>query len=203
MYFDTKLNNHGLAHNPFKAIVAPRPIGWISSRSASGEANLAPYSFFNGVGSIPPLVMFSSDGVKDSLKNVEETGVFACNFVSRDHTDEMNATSAPAPRGVSEFDLAGLEMVVCEKIECDRVKSAYAVLECKVLQIVNPTDVDGNPTPSHIVIGQVLGIHVDEAVITDGRFDVAKARPLARLGYMDYAHVEEKFELLRPDYPDK
>lgn len=198
MYYDVT-DDHGLAHNPFKAIIAPRPIGWISSRSADGLVNLAPYSFFNAVGANPPIVMFSSDGRKDSLANVEETGEFACNFVGEHLMHEMSATSAMVSSDVNEFDLAGLEMAECKQISAPRVLKAHSALECKVTNILRQQDLDGVETDSWTVFGQVVGVHIDDAVLTEGRFDLTKARPVARLGYRDYAVVREIFELKRPD----
>lgn len=190
-------NGHGLPHDPFKAIVAPRPIGWISTRSKSGADNLAPYSFFNGVSGRPPVVMFSSDGRKDSYLNAVETGVFACNFASANLLEKMSATSAPVPYGQSEFDYADVPMAECRKIRASRVATAYACLECKVTQIVNVAGLEG-ATDNLAVFGQVVAVHIDESVLTDGRFDLAKARPLTRLGYQDYAVVDEIFEYVRP-----
>ena len=198
MFYETSRNDHGLPFNPFKAIVAPRPIGWISTLDLQGRANLAPYSFFNAVGDTPPIVMFSSKGYKDTVSNVEETGEFVCNMVSYDLKDAMNASSAPLPHGMSEFEAARLEMAECRFVKAPRVAAAYSALECKLLKAENIRDLDGNETGSHVVFGQVVAIHINENVITDGRFDVTKVRPLSRLGYKDYAVVNEVFEMGRP-----
>lgn len=198
MYYSTK-DGHPLPHDPFKAIVTPRPIGWISSQSAQGSINLAPYSFFNAVGSRPPIVMFSSDGRKDSLANIEETAEFACNFVGENLIHEMSETSAMVPPDINEFDLAGIEMAPCEQIKPPRVRDAYAVLECKLTKIMRQIDLDGADTDTWTVFGQVVGVHIDEDVMTDGRFDLTKAKPVARLGYRDYTVVRDIFELKRPD----
>jgi len=187
-------DGHGLPHNPFNAIVSPRPIGWISSRSAGGTANLAPYSFFNAVAYVPPQVMYSSTGIKDSVRNIEGTGVFCVNVVEYAMRDKMNATSASLPEGVDEFDHAGVEKAPCETIDCDRVAGAPASLECRKTQLVpllGGTNV--------LVLGEVTGIHIRDDCLRDGRFDVTTFNPLARLGYRDYAVVRELFSLKRPD----
>ncbi len=188
----------GLPHNPFKAIVAPRPIGWISTVSKDGIANLAPYSFFNGICDVPPIVMFSSGGIKDSIRNAHETGEFTFNYVSRSMKDVMNVSSGGYPPDVSEFELAGIDMVAGETVACPRVKDAPAAMECKVLQIVTPTTLNGAQSPYHIVIGEVTGTYIDDAMIKDGRFDVEAADPIMRCGYRDYAGIDGLFELLRP-----
>ncbi|GGH53609.1 flavin reductase family protein [Frigidibacter albus] len=185
-------DGHGLPHNPFNAIIAPRPIGWISSRGSEGD-NLAPYSFFNAVAYVPPQVMFSSTAAKDSLANIRETGVFAVNIVEFAARDAMNASSAAAARGVDEFALAGVQKAECETIPCPRVAGAPATLECKLTQIV--------PLPgaaNFLILGEVTGIHMRDDCLVDGRFDVTRFSPLARLGYKDYAVVREVFELARP-----
>lgn len=198
MFYETAANDHGLSFNPFKAIVAPRPIGWISTLDANGKPNLAPYSFFNAVGDAPPMVMFSSSGYKDTVSNVEATGEFACNLVSFALRDAMNATSAPLPHGESEFERAGLEMAPCKLIKAPRVAAAPAALECKLLQVIRPTDLNGVPANSWIVLGQVVAVHIDDACLKEGRLDMTGVQHLSRLGYMDYAAVTEVFELERP-----
>ncbi len=198
MFYTTAENDHGLPHNPFKALVAPRPIGWISSIAADGTFNLAPYSFFNGVATTPPVVMFSSDGRKDSLKNIEETGSFVCNLAVYRLRDAMNATSVPAPHGVSEFEIAGLTPVPSRLIDAPRVKEAPAALECRYLKTVPVPDIDGNQTANFMVLGQVVGVHIDDEMIVDGRVDMVQLAQIARLGYMDYAVVERVFSLDRP-----
>ena len=189
---------HNLAYNPFKAIVAPRPIGWISTVSKDGIANLAPYSFFNGVSDVPPMLMFSSGGMKDSLRNVIETGEFTFNFVGRAQQDMMNVSSGGYPPEVDEFDLAGIAMARGETVACARVKDAPAAMECKVLEVVQPTVLNGSKSNYQMVIGQVTGIHIDDAMITDGRFDLIKADPIMRCGYRDYVGVSGLFEMDRP-----
>lgn len=198
MFYDTETNAHGMAHDPFKAIVAPRPIGWIGTKGRDGSRNLSPYSFFNAVGDRPKMVMFSSSGRKDSLRNVEETGVFTASFVSRTLLDQMNASSVAVSYGTDEFALAGLTAAQGKIVDAPYVGEALAALECRVTQVLTLPDMHGNETDSHAVFGQVVGIHIDEAVIRNGRFDLAAADPIMRLGYMDYAGMGPVFELQRP-----
>lgn len=198
MFYTTDTNRHGLAHDPFKAIVAPRPIGWIGSKGRDGSLNLAPYSFFNAVADKPKLVMFSSSGHKHSQKNARETGVFTCNFVSRNLADKMNLSSAALPYGRSEFEFAGLTPQQAELIDAPCVAEAFAVLECRVTEIIEPKTLSGEATENVLVFGQVVGIHIDEAVVSDGRLDMALARPVARMGYMDYCEGSDVFEMFRP-----
>ena len=194
-------DGHGLPHNPFNALITPRPIGWISSRDAEGRNNLAPYSFFNGCAYLPPQVMFAStgqkadqDGTKDSVSNIRQTGVFCVNIVEYAARDAMNASSATLPRDVDEFAHAELDAVECDTIPCARVAGTPAALECRMTQIVK---IEG--TNNFVVFGEVTGIHMRDDCIVDGRFDVTTFQPLARLGYRDYAHVTELFEMIRPD----
>jgi flavin reductase (DIM6/NTAB) family NADH-FMN oxidoreductase RutF len=191
MFYEPK-NGHGLRHSPFNAIVAPRPIGWISTRAGSGD-NLAPYSFFNALAYTPPQVMFAG-GLKDSIQNVQETGVFAVNMVQEAMLDVMNATSEALPRGVDEFARAGVEKAECAMIDCPYVAQAPAVLECRLSQIVQLLGPD-----NWMVIGEVVGIRLRDDCMVNGRFDLALVRPAARLGYRDYAIVTAPFELTRPD----
>ena len=194
-------DGHGLPHNPFNAIVTPRPIGWISSRDSDGHANLAPYSFFNAIAYVPPQVMFAStgakpdqDNTKDSVANIRATGVFCVNIVSYALRDAMNTSSRGFTREVDEFAEAGLTKVACDTIACDRVAEAPASLECKLTQIV---DLPG--ASNRLVLGEVTGVHIRDDCLRDGRFDVTVFQPLARLGYRDYSHVTDVFELMRPD----
>lgn len=198
MFYDTESNAHGMAHDPFKAIVAPRPIGWIGTRGRDGSRNLSPYSFFNAVGDKPKMVMFSSSGRKDSLRNVEETGVFTASFVSRSLLDQMNASSAAVSYETDEFTLAGLTAAAGNFVDAPYVGEAVAALECRVTKVLTLPDMDGNETDSHAVFGQVVGIHIADAMIRGGRFDLASADPIMRLGYMDYAGMGPVFELKRP-----
>lgn len=199
MFYDTQTNAHGMAHDPFKAIVAPRPIGWIGTKGRDGSRNLSPYSFFNAVGDRPKMVMFSSSGRKDSLRNVEETGVFTASFVSRALLDKMSETSAPVPYETDEFTLAGLTAAPGRIVDAPYVGEAVAALECRVTMVMTLPDMNGNDTDSHAVFGQVVGIHIADDMIRNGRFDLAAAEPIMRLGYMDYAGMGPVFELKRPN----
>jgi len=192
-------DGHGLPHNPFKAVVAPRPIGWISSVDKNGNANLAPYSFFNGVADTPPMVMFSatglkeySDATKDSIVNVRETGQFIVNIVSADMKDAMNASSGLFEHGDDEFVHAGLEKEQGHIVDVPFVKGVAAAMECELWKMI---DLPGDNT---MVIGSVKGIHLNDAYMVDGIFEITKFRPLARCGYRDYATVDETFALNRP-----
>ncbi|MEM1286942.1 MAG: flavin reductase family protein [Pseudomonadota bacterium] len=199
MFYEPK-DGHGLPHNPFNAIVTPRPIGWISTRGTEGSENLAPYSFFNAVAYVPPQVMFASTSTKpdrekgkDTVANILDTGVFCVNIVEYGIRDAMNATSAPLPRELDEFTHANLERAECETIPCSRVAGAPANLECKLVQHL---DLPGEA--NIVVFGEVTGIHLRDDCVVDGKFDVTVFQPLARLGYRDYARVTEVFSLKRP-----
>ncbi len=184
-------DGHGLRHNPFKAIVSPRPIAWISTRAGHGD-NLAPYSFFNAVTDAPPQVMFAG-GPKDSISNVRDSGVFAVNVVEESMFKIMSETSATLPRGTDEFTHAGVAKAECTTINCPRVATAPATLECRMLQVITLKG-DGN----FMVVGEVVGIHLRDDCLVNGRFDVTRYRPMARLGYMDYAVVRDLITLPRP-----
>jgi flavin reductase (DIM6/NTAB) family NADH-FMN oxidoreductase RutF len=193
-------NGHGLPHNPFNAIVTPRPIGWISTRDRDGQDNLAPYSFFNAVAYTPPQVMFATTSHKedrhmgkDSLANIDETGVFCVNVVEYAARDAMNATSGAYGREVDEFELAGIARAECETIACARVAAAPANLECRMTQIVRLEGAD-----NFLVLGEVTGVHMRDDCLVEGRFDITTFQPLARLGYRDYTRVTEVFSLKRP-----
>lgn len=200
MFYRTQENDHGLSHDPFKAIVAPRPIGWIGTKGRDGSLNLGPYSFFNAISDKPKLVMFSSSGRKHSAQNAEETGVFTASLASRDLAERMNASSINAPYGVSEFELSGLTAAPGELVDAVYVKEAYAALECRVTEIMTPKGIDGKPSENIMVFGEVVGIHIDPAVIVDGRIDMTKVAPLARLGYFDFADGANVFEMRRPKW---
>jgi flavin reductase (DIM6/NTAB) family NADH-FMN oxidoreductase RutF len=198
MFYDTRKNDHGLPHNPFKAIVAPRPIGWITAMNGKGEVNLAPYSFFNGVSDKPPIVLFSSEGVKDSLAFVEETGEFVCSLATWDLRKAVVQTSAPLARGCNEMAASGLAPAPSVLVKPPRVAEAPCALECKLLQIVSLTDLDGHAVERHVVFGQVIGVHIEDRFIKNGILDTAAMRPIARCGYSDYAVVEQVFSIKRP-----
>jgi len=187
-----------LPHDPFKAIVAPRPIGWITSMSAKGEINLAPYSFFNGVNSRPNLVMFASEGRKDSVAFIEETGEFVCSLATYDLRHEMNETAAPLARGVNEMVRAGLAPAPSRMVKPPRVAASPCALECKMTQIVPMQGLDGEPVDCHVVFGQVVGVYIDDRFIVDGLLDTAAMQPIARCGYDQYATVSSVFAMQRP-----
>lgn len=197
-YEPDKRDQSRLRFDPFKAIVAPRPIGWITSMSRKGEVNLAPYSFFNGVCSRPNLVMFASEGRKDSVSFISETGEFVCNLATWDLREAMNATSAPLARGVSEMERAGLAPAPSRLVKPPRVAASPCALECKLIKIVAMETFDHSHVDCHVVFGQVIGVHIDDRFIVDGRLDTAALRPIARCGYDDYAVVESVFAMQRP-----
>lgn len=190
---------HGLPHNPFNALVAPRPIGWVATRGAMGD-NLAPYSFFMAVAYDPPQVIFASTsakadraGGKDSLSQAREAGVFAVSLPRLSHLATMNATSASAPAGVDEFALAGVAKAECDTIDCPRVADALATLECRLVQVVTlPGEANS------LVIGQVTGVHIADDCLRDGIVIAPEGGWLARMGYRDYAAITETFTLKRP-----
>ena len=191
MFYEPK-DGHGLPHNPFTAIVAPRPIGWISTRSAAGD-NLAPYSFFNAVAYDPPQVMFASTGVKDSLTNIRENGAFCVNIVGQAQFLAMSLTSGSYPRDVDEFERAGLNKSACRQIDCPRVAEAPAALECRMLEIVTLAG-----KANFMAIGEVVGVHLRDDCLVDGRFDPKIWKPVARMGYQDYAMPESFVTQKRP-----
>ena len=201
MFYRTELNDHGLPHDPFKAIVSPRPIAWVSTLNPDGSANLAPYSFFNAFNDTPPMVAFSAgskkiglDETKDSLVNARQQGEFTINIVSDALAQQMNISTNHFPRGVDEFEKSGLSKSAGETVKCPFVSNAPAALECKLWKIL---DLPGGNY--HMVIGEVTGIHIRQDLIKEGRYDTAGAQHLARLGYRDYARVDSLFELTRPD----
>lgn len=201
MHYDALLRNHGLPHCPFKAIVAPRPIGWIATLDREGRANLAPYSFFNVVADRPPMVMFSSAGRKHSLRNIEATGEFTCSLATAALRDLMNLSSAPVAEGVDEFELAGLAKAPSRFVAPPRVAASPAALECRLWRMLEMPAPDSPHDARHtLVFGSVVGIFIDDAFIRDGLVQTAAMRPLARMGYMDYAMVtpETAFALNRP-----
>lgn len=198
-YFYEPAKGHGLPHDPFKAIVAPRPIGWISTVDRNGCVNLAPYSFYNALGDKPPIVGFSSSGRKDSIRNIEETGEFVANFVTKALACAMNQTSAAVARDVDEMAMAGLTPAPCRIVAAPRVAESPAALECKLLQIVHLHDLEGKPLDQYIAIGQVVGVHINPAFLKDGLFDLVAAQPIMRAGYVaDYVEIGGSFQMARP-----
>jgi flavin reductase (DIM6/NTAB) family NADH-FMN oxidoreductase RutF len=197
-YEPAKRDKRLLPNDPFKAIVAPRPIGWITSMSAKGEVNLAPYSYFNGINSKPNLVMFASEGLKDSVSFIAETKEFVCNLATWDLRELMNATSAPLARGVNEMARAGLEPAPSRLVKPPRVAASPCALECRLVKIVPIESVGGLALDCHVVIGQVVGVHIDDRFIVDGVLDTAAMQPIARCGYDQYAVVQQVFSMTRP-----
>lgn len=187
--------------DPFKALVAPRPIGWVTTQSASGAINLAPYSFFNAFADKPPIIAFSSQGYKDSVSYVEETGEFVWNMPTYALRDPMNKTSAALDRGQSEPDFAGIVMAPSRLVAPPRVKDSPAVLECKLIEVKRLADRRGKTLDYWLVIGEVVGVHLDQTFVKDGRVDMAAMRPIARCGYMDYVVADRVFQMERPKPP--
>jgi flavin reductase (DIM6/NTAB) family NADH-FMN oxidoreductase RutF len=198
-YEPSKRDRAVLAHDPFKSLVAPRPIGWISTVSASGAVNLAPYSFFNAVAEAPPMLAFSSNGAKDSATFAGEIDEFVWNLVTWELREAMNETSAPLPRGSSEFERAGLEMAPSRLVSPPRVAASPCSMECRVVHQLELRDVDGRTFDQHLVIGQVVGVHLDETRLSGDTVDTAALRAVARCGGTgDYTVVERIFEMARP-----
>jgi flavin reductase (DIM6/NTAB) family NADH-FMN oxidoreductase RutF len=198
VHYEPRLKNHGLPHDPFTAIVVPRPIGWISTLDANGVVNLAPYSYFNAVSSRPPFVIFGSSDPKDSQNNAEATGEFVVNLATWDLREQVNQTSASVPPEVDEAALAGLEMVPSLKVRPPRVKRSPVALECVHTASHPVASRDGKQYRAAIVVGEVVAVYIDDAVIVDGRVDPRKLAPITRLGYMDYAALGEVFTMMRP-----
>lgn len=200
-YYEPK-NGHGLRHDPFNAIIAPRPIGWISSRDGKGNVNLAPYSFFNGFCYTPPIIGFSSTSWKDSVANIQETGEFVWNLATRDLAQQMNATSAHVAHEVNEFSIAGLTAVPCKLVNVPRVGESPVSFECKLTQIVQLQGADGKKANAWLTLGEVVAVHIDEAMIKDGVYQTALAHPIVRAGRKgDYFEIRQDamFEMARPD----
>jgi flavin reductase (DIM6/NTAB) family NADH-FMN oxidoreductase RutF len=188
-----------LPHDPFKALIVPRPVGWISTLGPDGAPNLAPYSFFNAVCDRPPMLAFSSAGRKDSMTFAGGRGEFVWNLATFDLREAMNRSSAELPRGESEFEHAGLTPAPCRHVAPPRVAESPAALECRVLSVTELVDLDGRSSDHHLVLGQVVGVHLDDAAVRAGRVDTAALRPIARCGYRgDYAVVDALFDMPRP-----
>lgn len=203
MFYEPK-DGHGLPHDPFKAIVAPRPIGWVSTLDTEGRANLAPYSFFNGCGDRPPMVMFAQTGmknpdvhVKDTIANARETGEFACSVVSQALKDAMNTSTAAFEAGIDEFEKAGLEKGEGRAIKAPHVAAAPAVLECRTVQVID-LHAWQDEWRNVVVIGEVVGVHIRDEMLDDGELNVLNYNPVARMGYMDYTTVDNKWQMRRP-----
>jgi flavin reductase (DIM6/NTAB) family NADH-FMN oxidoreductase RutF len=200
-YYEPK-NGHGLKHDPFNAIIAPRPIGWISSRDAKGNVNLAPYSFFNAFCYHPPIIGFSSTSKKDSVHNIEETGEFVWNLATMDLAKQMNATAAHVARDVSEFELAGLTPLPGRLVNVPRVAESPVSFECRLSQVIQLQGANGEKAQAWLTLGEVVAVHIDKAFIKDGVYQTALTHPIVRAGRRgDYFEIrpEAMFEMVRPD----
>jgi len=203
-YFYEPAQGHGLPHDPFNAIIGPRPIGWISSHSADGVLNLAPYSFFNAFNYVPPIIGFSSQGRKDTLNNIEATGEFVWNLATRSLAEAMNLSCAPAPPDVDEFALAGLTPAPARVVKTPRVAESPVAFECRATQIIALEALGGGVTGNYLVLGQVVGVHIARHLLVDGVYDTANAGHILRGGGpADYFEITpaQLFRMRRPDYP--
>jgi len=199
MEYDPRSEPHGLAHDPVTSLVVPRPIGWLSTIGPNGKVNLAPYSFFNLVGAKPPFVMFASNPRKHSQQNAEASGEFVVNIATYDLRKEMNQSGAHYGEALSEPEIIGLDMVPSRFVKPPRVARSPIALECRYRQTVPLIRSNGAATTTSVVIGEVVNVYIDDAVIRDGLVDLAHVRPIARLGYMDYSVVDNIFTMLRAD----
>jgi flavin reductase (DIM6/NTAB) family NADH-FMN oxidoreductase RutF len=201
IHFYEPRNGHGLPHDPFNAIVGPRPIGWISSLSSDGTPNLAPYSFFNAFNYVPPIVGFASIGAKDTLRNVQETGEFVWNLATRSLAEAMNASCAAVPPEVDEFALAGLTALPSRLVGAPRVAESPVSFECKVTQVIQLQGANGDAVSTWLVLGEVVGVHIANELLRDGIYDTAAAGHILRAGGpADYFTVgpEQLFRMHRP-----
>lgn len=202
MFYETNKNNHGLPHNPFKSLIIPRPIGWITTQDEANNVNLAPYSYFNALCDNPPMIMFSttnsrSEGViKDTLHNAETQGEFVVNMATFELREAVNLSSAPLPKNESEVTFAKLETLPSTLIKPPRIKGSPIHLECKYYRSLQLPSSSGDT--NRVVFGTVVGIHIDDHLIVNGKVDVTRMKPIARLGYMDYAVVDNIFSMQRP-----
>lgn len=199
-YYEPKAG-HGLPHDPFNAIIGPRPIGWISSKGANGSLNLAPYSFFNAFNYTPPILGFSSNGAKDSLRNVRETGAFVWNLTTRKLAEQMNITCAAVPYGSDEFTLAGLTQAPSRLVDVPRVAESPVNFECKVTDIIQLKDHHGTAVPAWLVLGEVVAVHIKQYLLKDGIFDTFGANIVLRGGGPSaYAQIDPhtRFDMIRP-----
>ena len=202
LHYYEPANGHGLQHDPFNAIIAPRPIGWISSRDAKGNINLAPYSFFNGFCYKPPIIGFSSTSWKDSIQNIQDTGEFVWNLATMDLAKHMNATAAHVPNDVSEFTIAGLTPVPGKMVKAPRVLESPVSFECRLTQIIQLQGADGAKAQAWLTMGEVVAVHIDKMLIKDGVYQTGLARPIVRAGRQgDYFEIkpDAMFEMVRPD----
>jgi len=202
IHFYEPAKGHGLKHDPFNAIVAPRPIGWISSRGAKGNINLAPYSFFNAFCYKPPIVGFSSTNWKDTVANIQETKEFCWNLATMSLAKQMNATAVHVGRDVNEFNIAGLTVAPGKLVNVPRVAASPASFECRLTEIILLTGADGREAEAWLTLGEIVAVHINKAFIKDGVYETALARPIARAGRRgDYFEMtpETMFEMLRPD----
>ena len=202
LHYYEPANGHGLKHDPFNAIIAPRPIGWISSRDAKGNVNLAPYSFFNAFCYTPPIVGFSSTSWKDSAQNIQETGEFVWNLATKDLAQHMNATAAHVAHDVNEFTIAGLTTVPGRIVNVPRVAESPVAFECKLTQIIRLQGADGKEAQAWLTLGEVVAVHIDKAMIRDGVYQTGLAHPIVRAGRKgDYFEIkdDDMFEMVRPD----
>lgn len=200
-YFYEPSSGHGLAHDPLNSIIAPRPIGWISSRGADGSVNLAPYSFFNMFNYAPPIIGFASNGLKHTVTNIRETGEFCWNLVTRPLAEAMNATAASVPAGVSEFDVAGLTPSPSRRVGVPHVAESPVVFECRRTQIVQLSTATGDAVDTWLVMGEVVGVHIAQDLLAGGVYDTVAAEPIARGGGRgDYFAITEdvRFRMNRP-----
>lgn len=200
-YFYQPANGHGLPHDPFNALVAPRPIGWISSQDADGRLNLAPYSFFNAFNYTPPIIGFASTSYKDTIRNIEQTGEFCWNLVTRPLAEAMNQTSAAVAPDINEFELAGLTAKASTLVKVPHVAQSPVTFECKLSQILQLTGADGSNISTWMVFGEVVGVHIARHLLVNGIYDTAAAQPVLRGGGAgDYFVVDAatRFQLFRP-----
>ena len=202
LHFYEPKNGHGLKHDPFNAIIAPRPIGWISSRDAKGNVNLAPYSFFNAFCYVPPIIGFSSTSWKDSAANIQETKEFVWNLATMDLAKQMNVSAAHVARDVSEFEIAGLTAVPCKLVNVPRVGESPVAFECRLIEIMQLKGANGEKAQAWLTFGEVVAVHINKNFIRDGVYQTALARPIVRAGRRgDYFEIrpEAMFEMTRPD----
>ena len=198
-YEPSKRDRTLLPHDPYKSLIAPRPIGWVSTMGTNGDVNLAPYSFFNAIGERPPLLAFSSNDVKDSVTFAEETGEFVWNMPTFGLREAMNATSGSYARGDNEFLHAGLEMAPCRLVKPPRVAASPCAMECKVTEIIHLKTKEGTPGGNWLVVGEIVGVHLDPAFIKDGAVQITEMQPIARCGGPgDYTVLDELFQMTRP-----